>query len=462
MKELLFKTIERAYGLSDSQLANPQTPQELVESFDLTLSESGYEGDKEQLVDEIFSKSINTQNPRFMNQLFGASTQEAWLGELITAIMNTSMATYEIAPLATMMEKEIIAKISEEVGYQESLGIMTPGGSYANMLGIHCARFWKNPEVKKQGFLAGSHHKVFISSDAHYSSEKSVDLLGIGTDNLVRVKTDDQHKMDLEDLENKIKDCLERDEVPLCVVSTAATTVWGSYDPISEINEICQKYKIWHHVDAAWGGLALWSKYSKQRFKGVSEVDSITFDFHKLMASTLTKGIFITKHPEVLKGANAGGGKKYIFHNIESPDTGPYAQQCGRKVDSLPVWLQWKLRGTEHYRNKVNELYSLQEWFVEKLMSSKEQYKVLTKPEFMNICFQLKPSKTDIDTSLMNKRSREVLMNRGNFMVNFSSDEQNGYFFRLVLNHWQLNQQILEELLDELSQVQKIVEKEMS
>ena len=38
------------------------------------------------------------------------------------------------------------------------------------------------------------------------------------------------------------------------VNSTVGTTVEGSIDPITLIGEICKKHKVWHHVDAAFGG----------------------------------------------------------------------------------------------------------------------------------------------------------------------------------------------------------------
>ncbi len=462
MKDLFNHALDKAFSLEEKKLSNPVSPLELKESFDLDLNEDSFKGEVKTLIDEVFAKSVNTQNPRFLNQLYGGSSKEAWLGEVLVSVLNTSMATYEIAPLATLMEKEIVESLNKVIGFEKAYGIMTPGGSYANMLGIHCARFHKNPDLKTNGLYQSKPLKVFVSSEAHYSSEKALGLMGLGTDSLVLVKSDDEKKMCVLDLDEKIKATVDQGFVPLCVVSTAGTTVWGSFDPIGQINEICKKYGVWHHVDAAWGGLSLWSNKKEALFGGVENVDSITIDFHKLLASTLTKGIFLTSHKGVLRGANSGGGTKYIFHNsnedLTAFDTGTYALQCGRKVDSLPVWLQWKLNGTKQFRKKVSELYGLTEWFVSAMKDREHTYKLILSPEYMNICFQLCPKDNKINIGEFNRELRSRLMERGRFMVNFSSTEKDGAFFRLVLSHWGVDKKILLELLDELEEVKEEME----
>lgn len=462
MKELFLKVLEKGCELSDKKLANPKSPGDLKSSFDLSLENSAFDKDLGELIDGIFENSVNTQNPRFLNQLYGGSTKEAWLGELLTSILNTSMATYEIAPLATLMEKEVLGAINLVLGFENFNGIMAPGGSYANMLGINCARYAHSKDLKMKG-LSSNKYRVFVSEDAHYSSEKALGLMGLGMESLIKVATDERKRMSISALKAEIQKSKSEGFVPLCVVSTAATTVWGSFDPIGDIQDLCRDENIWHHVDAAWGGLALWSDKKDSLFKGIERVDSVTLDFHKLMASTLTKGVFLTSRPEILKGANSGGGTEYIFHNAgdesASMDTGTYALQCGRRVNSLPLWLQWKIGGTVQFKNKVSELYALVDELVV-FLNQDSKYRLLLEPEFMNICFQVLPSDDSINVGEFNRRLRDRIMERGNFMVNFSSTAEDGAFFRLVLSHWGVTSEILKEFFTELQAVKKIVETE--
>lgn len=254
-------------------------------------------------------------------------------------------------------------------------------------------------------------------------------------------------------LKEAVKNSRAAGAVPLCVVSTAGSTVWGAFDPIDEIQDFCELHQMWHHVDAAWGGLALWSERKDELFPNINRVDSITMDFHKLMGASMTKAFFLTAKPEAMYGANSGGGESYIFHSADDEqnlDTGSYALQCGRRVDSLSLWLQWKLQGTSCYRRKIAELYDLQSWCVDYITSRPNRYALIHQPDYMNICFQIQPKDSALDVGEFNRALREKVMAQGDIMVNFSSTSETGVFFRLVLNQWGLSQLILKEVFDYL------------
>lgn len=57
--------------------------------------------------------------------------------------------------------------------------------------------------------------------------------------------------------------------------ATAGTTVYGAYDPLDKIADICQKYGLWMHVDGAWGGSALLSKKYRGLMKGIDRWGTI-------------------------------------------------------------------------------------------------------------------------------------------------------------------------------------------
>lgn len=455
MEEFIQSIFARGRKLKDERTTLPTPSEEIRADFDLKLSEDSLDPQAAlpDILEGIFKYSVNTQSPRFLNQLYGGTSEITWVGDLLTSILNTSMATYEIAPLATLMEKELIRVINREIGFPKIDGLMVPGGSNANMMSLQCARYARNNSIKEDGLFGRRKFHVYYSGDAHYSTLKAMSQLGMGTGQLIKVCVDEKHRMSIDALEEAIAQSISEDAVPLCVVSTAGTTVWGSFDPIDAIQNVCERHQLWHHVDAAWGGLALWSDRKETLFRGVERVDSITMDFHKIMGSSLTKAFFLTRHPEVMYGANSGGGESYIFHAADCDkklDTGKYALQCGRRVDSLSLWLQWKLQGTDRYRRKIAELYEMQSWCVEFLKKNAVKFRLIHEPEFMNICFQIIPDHPDQDSGKHNRRIREELMANGDIMVNFSSSPEHGEFFRLVFSHWGLNREILEEIFEEL------------
>lgn len=135
-----------------------------------------------------------------------------------------------------------------------------------------------------------------IFFQCHYSIGKGVAFMGMGLDNLINVKTDANGKMIPEDLEKKILEAKAEGKTPYFVNATAGTTVFGAFDPIDEIADICQKYNLWMHVDGAWGGGALLSKTYSPLLKGVERADSMTWNPHKLMGVPQQCSLVFTKH----------------------------------------------------------------------------------------------------------------------------------------------------------------------
>jgi len=120
-------------------------------------------------------------------------------------------------------------------------------------------------------------------------------IMGFGTNNIIKIDTDCNGIMILSKLEEKIKELISQNIVPLMVNATIGTTVIGAIDPIGEIALLCQKYKIWCHVDACLGGPALMATKIKHKLAGIENIDSLTWDFHKLHLVPMQCVIFITK-----------------------------------------------------------------------------------------------------------------------------------------------------------------------
>lgn len=101
---------------------------------------------------------------------------------------------------------------------------------------------------------------LFVSGTAHYSLSKAADLLGIGRDNLIFVDVDRTFRLDVRDLEEKLKTARRRGQIPLAVVAIAGTTEEGSIDPVHRIDDFRRRLEqhdhasFWLHVDAAWAG----------------------------------------------------------------------------------------------------------------------------------------------------------------------------------------------------------------
>jgi len=406
---------------------------ELKDKLDLTISESGISST--ELIDEIkkyLKYTPRTSHPQFANQLSGGYQFEAMLGELISFVGNNTMATYEVSPVASLIEAELVKLINDIIGIKDGDGIMLTGGSNANLMAIHCARERKFPDVKRKG-NQGLDLCLFVSNEAHYSHKKAMMLMGLGLDNLIMVEADKSGRMIASDLDKKIEAAKALGKTPLIVCSTAGTTVLGAFDPIDEIDVVAKKHKLWHHVDGAWGGAVMFSPKYKKLMKGIELVDSYTFDAHKLMGTGLITSFFTTRHPAILSLANSGGGSQYIFHEYENAqfDTGRKSLQCGRKVDALKFWLQWKSKGHSGFAKFVEDQYEKQNYMVS-LINENPRLKLVAQPEYLNVCFQVIPTDESLDINEYNLDLRSRLVKEGKMLTNFSRFNDGTIFFRHI------------------------------
>lgn len=422
---------------------------DLSKKIDLTLPLK--ETSDEKVLEEIknyLEYSVRTTHPLFNNQLNGGFNLESFLAELIIHATNTSMATYEIAPYATLIEKALVKKLNSLFGFNGSEGIMVTGGSNANLHAIHCARNQKDANIKRDG-MTNEKFVVYVSENAHYSFKKAMNLLGLGIDNIYPIKNDDNFKMSVESLKEAIKHTYELNKTPLMIASTAGTTVFGTFDPIDEINEVAKEYNLWHHVDAAWGGPVIFSEKYKDLLKGIEKADSITVDAHKLMGSGLITSFFLSRHEGVLKEANGGGGGSYLFHEYENADydTGAESLQCGRRADALKLWLSWKRIGDEGFKKLVENQYELIK-YAHEMVINHPRLELVSTPEYLNLCFKVKPLDSSVDINQYNYKLRFKLIKTGLAMVNFSELRSGDIFFRLVFANNQTEKEDIKKLFD--------------
>lgn len=172
---------------------------------------------------DVVKYSIKTNNPNFHNQLFGTVDFYGLGAEWITSALNTSIYTFEMAPAFTVIENEVIRIALEIFGIEDGDGIFCIGGSTSNLYGIHLGRYKKFPSTKMEGNPPGL--VMFTSDDSHYSVMKAASVMGIGTNNVVTVESNEYGQMLVDDLEAKINAAIAKKLTPFFVNATCGTTV---------------------------------------------------------------------------------------------------------------------------------------------------------------------------------------------------------------------------------------------
>jgi len=367
--------------------------------------------------------------------LFTGINDISILAEIIATFTNTTLAIHEASPVATPIENTLIDEVLNRTGFNSSTkkgdGIMTPGGSYSNMMALLAARNYLFPKAKKEG--VNTELVVFTSEHAHYSVNKAANIIGIGEDNVILVKNDSQAKMLSHDLEEKINYQLELGKKPLCILLNSGTTEFGSFDPIEPIVEIAEKYKTWLHVDGAWGGAVLFSKQNRYKLKGIEKVNSFNWDAHKILGIPLYASVFLINKPKgVLQKLFGSGNGEYLLHGIDH-DLGEKSLQCARRNDALKVWMLFKYYGLDYIEDSIDNLVSMSKSIAEIIKSSSE-FDLIMEPEFLNICFSISKKSSKLNLKDLHTKVRNNLINEGKYFFNYTAQNENETFFRYIVN----------------------------
>lgn len=424
--------------------------QSLVKTSDLKLPLEG-RGLNSVLddIDNYLRSCVKTNRAEFMNPLWGGVSLAGLAGEIIANLSNTSMYTYELAPLATLIEQTIISRIGELIGFPQCAGSLTTGGSNGNMLGILCARQAMIPTSTQSGF-DGREMVVFVSEEAHYSVLMAANVIGIGHRNVIKISCDSDGRMKPSSLEDEIEFAKKEGRIPFCVVATAGTTVRGSFDPIRELADIAHREGLWYHIDAAWGGSCLFSNELNSLMSGCELADSVCWDAHKMLGMPLICSLFVVKDKTVLGRVCAhGDSAHYLFHSdTEEVDLGRYSLQCGRRNDALKLWLAWREKGDAGWA-KVVDNYNALAQYLEDRVNQETCLTMMSSRQWTNICFRFDPQQDDADLDVLNSEIRERIMQDGKFMFSKANIGED-VILRLVISNPKVSESTLDALVNEI------------
>ncbi|SDO74046.1 pyridoxal phosphate-dependent decarboxylase family protein [Desulforhopalus singaporensis] len=392
--ENLLQMIERyRQGYRKGKFVEYHEPAELKEI--LQLDGPGREGDWDEIfnwVGKYLDYSVKTSHPGFVNRMWTGANLPSVVGEIVAAVTNTSACTYESAPVSTLLEKYMFNQMAEVVGFERAEGQMTTGSSNANMIAMMVARNHALRDVKREGLFGQRKIFGFVGSDAHYSMDKAANILGLGTDQLIKVPLNDRGEMELRELEQLLEKVHSSGDRAFFVAATAGTTVRGAYDSIEPVLQLRSKYGFWLHVDGAWGGAAVLSPLLKKKFlAGLEQADSFTCDFHKMLGAALMCNILLINNKNNAFGtALSAGDGSYLFRDEDEnmvEDLGVTSLQCGRRVDSLKWFLDWKFFGRRGLGDRVEKYLELCR-YAESVVHDDPRLELVVPRTSFNICFR--------------------------------------------------------------------------
>jgi aromatic-L-amino-acid/L-tryptophan decarboxylase len=373
--------------------ALPVRPPEEAEPFDEILA------DIDRL---IVPGMVHWSHPMFLGYFGWTQTAPGILGEMATVPLNVNAMTWRTSPAATELETLVIDWARQMVGLPEDFGgVVYDTASVGIMHALAVAREEAAPSTRKSG-LTGRNlpvFRIYTSDQAHSSVEKAAIALGLGEENVQRVPTDTDFRMDAAALRAMI----ERDLAsrhggikPLAVVATVGTTSTASVDPVADIARICREHKIWLHVDAAYGGgFAILPEYQWVT-EGWRDADSIVINPHKTLFVPLDFSILYVRDlerlrrvftlvPEYLRGDTIEAEKNYMDYGI----------QLGRRFRALKAWVIWRSLGRVGMADRLRDQMRLTNLLVD-WMKADKRFELAAPVVMPVICFRFLAAVTGI------------------------------------------------------------------
>lgn len=249
----------------------------------------------------LAAESADPAHPACLGHLHCPPLAVAVAADLVASTINSSLDSWDQAPAATVLESALVTELAGLAGYspQRAGGVFTSGGTESNLMGLLLARaaairLHCGVEVAQHGLPheAVGRLRIYTSEAAHFSVQRSAALLGLGESAVVPISVDHAQRMDRSALRAELR---RGDTIPMAIVATAGTTDFGAIDPLPELRAIADEYRCWLHVDAAYGGGALFSSRLAHLLDGIADADSLALDFHKFGWQPIAAGLFLAK-----------------------------------------------------------------------------------------------------------------------------------------------------------------------
>ncbi len=382
------------------------------QSYDIPKMPSFVSDYADEMMQKLVAHSVHTASPSFIGHMTSALPYFVLPLSKMMVGLNQNLVKIETSKAFTPLERQVLGMMHHLVFKQESpfynqwmhsanhsLGAFCSGGTVANITALWIAR---NKLLKADGDFKGiaqqglhralKHYgyedlAILVSERGHYSLGKTADLLGIGREQIIKVPTKANNKVDVDAMAD-IAEQLEQQNIKvMAIVGVAGTTETGSIDPLPELAALAKQLNCHFHVDAAWGGATLLSSKYRHLLDGVELADSITIDAHKQMYVPMGAGMVLFKDPE---SAHA------IEHHAEyilrrgSKDLGSQTLEGSRPGMAMLVHACLQIIGRDGYEILINNSLEKAHYFAQQI-SQHSEFELVSEPELCLLTYRYVP-----------------------------------------------------------------------
>lgn len=379
------------------------------------------------------------QHPSFFAYFPANTSEPSILAEFLTAALGAQCMVWQTSPAATELEEIVMEWLRQMLELPEIFsGVIQDSASTSTLCALLCARERAtNFSANKQGLHKGSTRRliVYTSEEAHSSVEKGVKIAGFGKDNLRLIPAGADFAIIPQELEKAINADREDGHLPCCVVATAGTTSSTAMDPLRSIGEICDRHRIWLHVDGAMAGTAAILPEMRHILDGIEFADSFVFNPHKWLFTNFDCSAYFCKDtrsltstfeimPEYLKTDADRRVKNFRDWGIP----------LGRRFRALKLWFVIRHFGIRGLQKKVRGHIDLAKEF-ESWVRKDPRFELMAPVTINLVCFRYHPSPRNFPEEELERINKELMdkLNRSGKMFITHTKLKGKFVLRLCI-----------------------------
>jgi len=404
-------------------------------------------------IEEVIAKSIHLHHPKYVGHQVVPPVPMAALVETVEALLNNSMAVYEVGPYSSGLEKIVTDWLARRLGMDEqAAGILTSGGTIGNLTGLLAARQHQaNYNIWEEGTRSDARLAVMVPAESHYSIARAVKIMGLGEQGVVKIPVNDRMQVELLMLEKTFREAVREGKQVFAVAANACSTSTGSYDPIDAISRFCKENNLWLHVDGAHGGGAVLTQKYKHLVKGIEHADSVVIDFHKmLLCPALTTAVIFKNGDNAYETFSQKAS--YLLSQEKKGNWFDIAQrtlECTKKMMGIKVYALLKLYGEELFDEYITRTYDLAREFAGMIKKAPE-FELALEPESNIVCFRYVPDgSNETDLNGINLECCDKIKEDGEFYIVKTTIHDKVYLRTTLMNPFTTTKE-LTELLEKI------------
>lgn len=371
-----------------------------------------------ELFQEVLRQSVHLHNPRYMGHQISPPAPVTVLAGLLGDFMNNGMGVYEMGSAATAIERVVVKMVARRIGFGEAAdGVLTSGGSLANLTALLAARSIKGGDVWRDGHREPL--ALMVSEEAHYCVDRAARIMGWGEAGIIKVPVDDQFRMRTELLPEYFERARVAGRRVIAVVGSACSTSTGSFDDLEAIADFCEQQGLWFHIDGAHGAPAAFSKKYASLVSGMERADTVAMDFHKmLMTPSVTTALIFRNGANAYDTFHQQG--QYLWNRDEEAEWHNLAKrtfECTKLMLSVKVYSLLRTYGWNLIDEYVTTVIDNGRRMAA-LIRAQPDLELAISPPCNIVCFRYRTAETPpAQPDEINEELRQHLLEDGRFYI---------------------------------------------